>query len=349
MASLYKRTGSEVWQARIKVGDELRRISTGERVKRRAQEEADRREREANANLIDPRDVRLVAAAARYFSEKSQLQPKTVIEYKHALANVFEVLGDFPLKALTEKHLHTYIDGKLDKPVQLRRDLAFLSSLYTLARLWEHGPRTNPIKAFDKSGIPEAKKHQTWLRPAEFDRLLSACRTELHRRFVILAVQTGMRYRELLNLRWEEVDLQEGVIELKGERTKNRTGRIIPLSQLARDTFFDTPEAQRVGCVFPNQKGDEPLTNIHKAWIGIRTRAGLPKLRIHDLRHTFASWAKQRGIPETTIMEIMGHKTRSMVSRYSHDSVDTLRSAIKAFDRDTVRDTGAPDDLRHSA
>jgi integrase len=80
------------------------------------------------------------------------------------------------------------------------------------------------------------------------------------------------------------------------------------------------------------------MNNLGKGWRTIRTRANV-KVRIHDLRHTFASWLAQRGVSEKAAQDLMGHKTSNMTKRYTHLSVGALQSAIATLDRGTVRDT----------
>jgi integrase len=344
VVAVYQRAGSSVYQARINVGGKLQRISTGRKDQREAEEAAELEERRRNEALIQAGDVYLSQAADRFFSEK-QLAVRTVGDYEKSLVNILEILGDFPIRLLTEERVGYYVNLKLKRsgPVQVRRDLAFLSSVLSLARHWDCGVKRNPVKDYDKTGIPEARKHNRWLTPAEVTRLLAACNRPVHYRFILLALHTGMRHRELLGLTWDEIDLDKRAITLQGDRTKNSEGRIIPLSDEVIDTLSDTPEVLRFGYVFKGRKEDNAQDHMWNAWKTIRVRANLPQVRIHDLRHTFASWLKQAGVAETTIMAIMGHKTRSMVARYSHDSLDSLRAAISVLNGDTFSDTQAAD------
>jgi integrase len=196
----------------------------------------------------------------------------------------------------------------------------------------------NPVRGYDRRGIPEAKSHNRWLRQKEYERLLAACQQDNHRRFLILAVNTGMRHQELLKLHWDEVDLEAGLIDLPEDKSKNQEARTIPLTREALDTLRSTPEEGRTGWVFPGRIEGKPMNNLGKGWRTIRTRAKV-KVRIHDLRHTFASWLAQRGVSEKAAQDLMGHKTSSMTKRYTHLSVDALKSAIATLNRDTVCDT----------
>ncbi|WP_206631253.1 site-specific integrase, partial [Mesorhizobium sp. M7A.F.Ca.MR.362.00.0.0] len=258
--------------------------------------------------------------------------------YTVSLTNVLAVLGNIAIRVLDEEKVKTYIKTKMKtgKTVQLRRDLAFLSTLMAHAREWDCGVEVNPLKLIDKSKIADANKRQSYVHRNQFGRLLAACKGYEQRLFVILGVGTGMRHQEIMKLHWDEVDLKRKKIQLGGERTKNSCPREIPLTQEVIDTLSDTLEAHRVGYVFKGKKEDEPQYNFAKRWAGIRKRAEMPNLHIHDLRHTFASWLIQSGVPEKTAQDLMGHKTNVMTQRYSHTNMKALRRAIEQMEADTL-------------
>lgn len=345
MAEIYLRSGSAVYQARVRIDGVVKRISTGERSPIAAQQKADALEQQLTEAQIKPGDLTVTEAAARFFREHPKpLKPRTVLDYKNCLANVVEHLGDFPVRLLTEEKLREYINWKLARHtrgarkgarsghVSLRRDLAFLSSLYSTARHWDCGITSNPGATISKKGLANARSRDTWLQPEDVDRLVAACTKEEHKRFIILAVYTGMRHQELLKLSWDEINLKKKTIFLDGRRTKNSSSREIPLMSAALNTLLSTPEHSRYGYVFKGKDGESAMFQMGRRWQAIRTRAGLPDVRIHDLRHTFASWLKQRGVAETTIMDLMGHKTRSMVQRYSHESPESRRRAVTVLE-----------------
>jgi integrase len=230
--------------------------------------------------------------------------------------------------------------------VAIRRDLAFLSSLYSSARHWDGGPQSNPIRDYDKKGLKDANARTNWLKPEEVERLIAACTTDYQKTFIILLVQTGLRYKEVLGLKWQNVDFHNRMIvigNLSVTATKNGDSRIIPMTEQVHDTLFDTQNQCATEWVMANPKTGKPFTNLHKAWSGITRRAELPEVRIHDLRHTFASWALQRGVDPITTQTLLGHRTASMTRRYSHLNKEALVAAMERFARGTKCGTGAPD------
>ncbi|RWM32575.1 MAG: site-specific integrase [Mesorhizobium sp.] len=341
MADIYLRDGSEVYQARLRVGDNTLRKSTGLRCPKAAQQEADRLEKELNDALLLDSDILIKEATERLFAHprRKPYSKNTRRHYTTSLTNIMEVLGNFPLRLLDEAKVQTYIKTKLKtgKTVQLRRDLAFLSLLLTYAkRRLDCGVTYNVVKEIDKGDIPDADKREVYLQQHHYDKLLAACKKPEHRLFIILAVWTGMRHQEILKLQWDEINPQLTAIQLDGERIKNSSSRRIPLRQDVRDTLSNTPEAQRVGYVFKGRKEGKPQYSFSQRWLGIRKRAGMPKLHIHDLRHTFASWLLQSGVADKTTQDLMGHKTDSMTRRYSHNSLKSLKKAIDQMEADTL-------------
>lgn len=345
MADIYQRPRSAVYQARIRVNDVVQRVSTGHRDPVAAQQAADKLEQELNDQAPKKGDIPIIAATDRFITDHPKgLRPRTIKDYKRHLVNVVEYLGDFPMLGLTEKRIREYMTWREAQPrkemhnslrghVTLRKDLAFLSAVYTAAREWEDCEiNHNPVKGVSRKRLATARSHVVRFTPADLERLLAACRLDWHKRFIILAAFTGMRHGEVLGLHWDEINLEEKFIFLGGHRTKNRCSREIPIIQPVLDTLLSTPEHTRWGFVFKGRDGRSRATDMGKRWNDIRLRADMPHVRIHDLRHAYASWLKQRGVAETTIMDLMGHKTRSMVQRYSHESTESRQRAAAVLE-----------------
>lgn len=350
MAEIYLRKGSEVYQARLKVRGDIVRVSTGCRNPDEARKEAERREKELNESALLPNDMLLVDAADKLFMgahREVPFSPKTIEGYKTSLTNIVGVLGNEPLRLLDQARVNHYISSRLRSHghhVQLRRDLAFLSSVLTRAKRWDCGVTSNPVREVDKSDIRDARKRKGNLKPHEFEKLLSVCRQPSHRLFVILGAYTGMRHQEILKLSWDELHMKSRMIYLPADRTKNREAREIPMHDRVFDTLSHTPSARRVGYVFKGKKEGHAENNFGSRFRAIRKRAGMPKVRIHDLRHTFASWLLQSGVPGKTAQELMGHSTSSMTDRYSHDSAVSLHRAVAKIDLDTLSGTRSSDE-----
>ena len=125
---------------------------------------------------------------------------------------------------------------------------------------------------------------------------------------VVVALNTGMRKSEILNLEWERVNFSRGVIQL--ETTKNGSRREIPMNQAV--------QSRAPGC---------SPRSVRTAFEGALERAGVKNFHFHDLRHTFASWLTMKGRPLREVQELLGHKSIRMTERYSHLAPERLRDA----------------------
>ena len=134
---------------------------------------------------------------------------------------------------------------------------------------------------------------------------------------------TGARRSEITNLKWSEVDFDQGFLRL-GE---SKTGRSIrPLSSVALDFLRSWPHTHDVW-VFPSETGESPYQGIEKAWRELRKEAELEDVRLHDLRHSFASFGISAGLSLPVIGALLGHKDVSTTQRYAHLANDSARNA----------------------
>ena len=132
---------------------------------------------------------------------------------------------------------------------------------------------------------------------------------------------TGCRVGEALNLRVEDIDPVGMTLTFRS--TKNGEDRTLYMGiPLLRLTQRQEPQD---GCVFGGPKHKERL---NQAWRRARVRAGFPELRMHDLRHLAVSWMRQQGVDDPTIMAITGHKTLTMLDRYSHPRQAACKAAL---------------------
>lgn len=205
----------------------------------------------------------------------------------------------------------------------VNRPLAALRHLLTLAREeWEvlgAVPRVRLEK--------EPQGRLRWLTKEEASRLLGKCdvsKNPLLGAIVRLALGTGMRREEILGLTWERVDFARGVLRL--EQTKSGRRREIPMDDTAYAALSSVRGA-REGLVFTKADG--------RRWGKIRTSfesaveaAKVDDFRFHDLRHTFASWAVQRGASLHELKDLLGHSSLAMVMRYAHLAPENLRQAV---------------------
>jgi integrase len=349
--------------------DGIARLSTGCASKPKAFEAAAKLQAEIDQEVerhSRAKSIRWIEAAEMFITE-TDLRDSTRRGYASVAVIVARTLGDFELEALTPQEIKQYVlarrrdlvtphnapDAAPDKrrrvsDATIRREISMVSAVYRfcLENEIENGPQTNPFLAFDRSFLKESKLIDRHLRPGQFDELLAACENDQVRRIIIVLAGTGMRTAELTGLTWGEVDFEAKMIEfgnLEAERTKTARARRIPLFPQVLDALVDQLKAQgykapgtpfarrppRDALVFPSpQRGMRRFSFGHmldKA----KKKAGLPSVRVHDLRHTFASWLLQRGADPLAIQAVLGHSTLSTTRRYARHISDSVADQLR--------------------
>jgi integrase len=242
-----------------------------------------------------------------------------------------------------------------DTPYSANRLIAVIASLYTFAAKSGLVPeRFNPANSIEK--YPEEGRER-YLTGEELERLGAALHEgatigipwnvdrdkpgakhlpkdpdKLRERLDPYAVDamrlllfTGARLREILHLRWEFVDLERGMIFLPTSKTGRKT---IVLNAAALDIIANLRELKRSSpYVIAGASDDKPRADLKKPWDAVRRRAGLEGVRLHDLRHTFASLGAGASLGLPIVGKLLGHAQPQTTARYAHLDADPLRRA----------------------
>lgn len=208
--------------------------------------------------------------------------------------------------------------GKQRSSATLVRYLAALSHAFSMAVKEWAWLEDSPMRRVTKP--KETRGRARFLTDEERMRLLTACQNSKSRllyTIVVVALSTGMRYSEIINLQWRDVDLDKGRIVL--EYTKNGERRSIPLVGHALDLLKDLSKQRRLDTfyLFPGKNVHKPM-EIRYHWEKALKEAQIPDFRFHDLRHTFASYLAMNKATLTELRILLGHKSSSMTARYSH-------------------------------
>lgn len=192
----------------------------------------------------------------------------------------------------------------------------------------------NPSKGLS---VPKAAPRERFLSDREAAELFATLKegqedgtiNGQHANLIRLLLLTGARKSELMALRWEEVDRLRSPLLLAPERTKSgghNGARRIPLSGAAR-AVLDCQNPRESGYVFPSARTqDKHMIGIQKTWNQVRRKAGLGNMRLHDLRHSFASFAIANGENIVVIADVLGHASTRMTERYLHLRDDHLNA-----------------------
>lgn len=215
-------------------------------------------------------------------------------------------------------------------PGSANRLLVMMRYIFNLAIRWDvPNIKTNPTK-----GVPlfeENNKKERYLTSEETQRLYDAvCKSESTMlQFIIpMLLLTGARKREVLDAKWQDFDLIQRSWRIP--TPKSGVARYVPLSDGALNILRRLTVHDEHDYVFANPKSGKPFVSIHCAWDSARKRAGLKDVRIHDLRHSFASMLVNNGRTLYEVQNILGHTQIKTTQRYSHLSNETLIAAANA-------------------
>jgi integrase len=256
---------------------------------------------------------------------------RTVAIYKATVRNFALIGGDLPLTAYTPQHLDSFKTErqKTVKPVTVNIELRTLRAFFNTAVRWKLLDRT----PFDVQllRIPEAQP--TFLTKLDFQRLLNTIKEGWLKEVILFAVSTGLRRGELVNLRWENVDLQKKLIVIESSptfRTKSGRRRIIPLNE---NSFFllqrkQSKDASEFVFTLNGRKlHADWITHLFKRYV--RTaKLGNQNIHFHSLRHSFASWLAQDGTSLYVIKDLLGHSDVKTTQVYSHLQPEHLHSEV---------------------
>lgn len=215
-------------------------------------------------------------------------------------------------------------------PATVEKLRVTLNRSFELALRWNMaGVIKNPVKGIPRK--PINNQRTTYLNAAEARRLLKACEVSLNPqlKFIVpLLLYTGARVSELLHAEWQHIDLEKRQWLIPTSKTGR--ARHVPLSQPAIAILKALPRYGACPYVVPNPETKLPFVTIKHAWQTARKEAVLPDLRIHDLRHSAASFMINAGIDLFAVGKVLGHADHKSTQRYAHLANDTLLAAVEA-------------------
>ncbi len=226
------------------------------------------------------------------------------------------------------------IQGKPRSPSTVVRYLAALSHALTVAMKEWGWIEDSPMRRVTKPQEPRGRVR--FLSDDERSLLLKACQKSSNPFLypvVVIALSTGMRQGEIMNLRWENVDIFRGRIVL--HETKNGERRTVPLRGLALQLMQQHSQSTRdIGLLFPSKEDLLKPVDLRFPWEKALKQAGIENFRFHDCRHSCASYLLMNGASLAEIAEVLGHKTLSMVKRYSHLSEAHASKVIERMNQE---------------
>lgn len=225
-------------------------------------------------------------------------------------------------------------------PGTCNRLLILLKFVYNCAIRWEVLPADmNPCVGVEP--VRDNGARERYLSAAEVQRLfdeLDQNRNVQVGQVIRLLLYTGARKREVLDARWEHIDLERR--SLLVPLSKSGRPRHIPLSDAAVALLLSLPRDPSIPWVFWNPRTGKPPVSVFYAWDTIRKRVGLSEVRLHDLRHTFASFLVNSGRSLYEVQALLGHHDPKVTMRYAHLSPAALVEAANVVERAVRRPQG---------
>ena len=263
--------------------------------------------------------------AQMYLEREGPLLKSIRTERNRVLAWARE-FGNRPLGQITREEIEAWRRERMttSRPATINRDLSRLRRMFSLAVEWgllEESPMQG-IKF-----LRENNARTRYLSLEECQRLIASCMAPHIRAMVSVALHSGMRLGEILNLRWYDLDFSSGFILVRD--SKNGESRHVPMDATLFALFRAYPHRLGTDLVFSSPAGGH-IVDVRTGFLNSCKRAGLIDLHFHDLRHTFASQFVMSGGDLYILKEILGHKSITMTQRYAHLS-PTYK--IKAIDR----------------
>ena len=275
--------------------------------------------------------------AERYLEEHAavRIKPRTQLRVRGMLSNyILPALGRLPLEAVERNDIVEFHQKLSDYPVTANKCVKVLSHMYRLGAGWGLVPEGfNPCRSVEK--YPE-RSRERFLTDAEFTRLgrvldeaVDSGAAPLTAVTAIrLLMLTGCRKSEILTLRWSDVDLDAGELRLADSKTGPRAVHLPPT---AVELLEALPRRKDSPWVFPGNDRDGRYSGggLDHAWRTVRAAAGLEDIRMHDLRHSFASRALALGETLPVISKLLGHSDIETTARYAHLARDSIHDAAE--------------------
>ncbi|MBL8146436.1 MAG: site-specific integrase [Anaerolineae bacterium] len=287
---------------------------------------------------VNPAEIRRAERAKITFAEAAEeflaqhgkkIKPTTLSEYDRLIrTRLLPAFGTLKVEAITHTIVAKAHTSWSEKPRTANLCLAVMSKLMSWCEDHDHiAANSNPCRRIKKYA---ERSRERYLTNSEIEKLLAVL-DDLDARqaespyataAIRLLLLTGARLSEITTLKWKYVDLETATLWLPDSKTGKKAIRLNPQAVAVLTTL---PRMHDNPFVIVGHRDGAPIINLHKPWWRIRALAGLDDMRIHDLRHSFASIAINAGASLAMVGKLLGHTQQQTTARYAHLADDPLR------------------------
>lgn len=265
---------------------------------------------------------------------------KYYISVQSTMKIVKDYFGDVPLKALTTQALDKYINSMNSKYVAVTH-YSNLRAFFNKAIAWNYLGE-NPIVKFKKPKV--AVNNPLFIDQNELNKLLETEKNSVYKTIYLFAFHTGCRLGEILNLKWQNIDLVNQIVKVSNTEdftTKGKRERAIPINDILFPVLHNMLRSSDTNIININTdylfmingkklKGGTVSKHFKDCVKAVKTIN--PKFHFHDLRHSFASNLVKKGVSLYVVSKLLGHKDITTTQIYAHLNVDSLRDAVKTLE-----------------
>ncbi len=292
-------------------------------------------------NVKKSKDITFKEFAEKYRRKHIRRRSRSFEKQEWFLDGLIKYFGKRLMHEITVLDIDDYLELRHEgrSASTVNRDLAMLKSMYSRANEW--GDMVNYHPAKNIKLLFEDNERCRFLTEEEQNRLLTACSGML-RMIVLVALRTGLRWGEIVNLKWQQapksnyVDFEHNTFFVHESLAKSKKSRYVPLAPSVKQALLDYPQHSETGYIFVNPKTNKQIVTLKKSFRKAVKKAKIEDFRFHDLRHCFASDLVRKGVDLFTVQKLLGHSSPKMTMRYAHLGNDHLRRAIHFLDKKKV-------------
>ena len=241
--------------------------------------------------------------------------------------------GHLPLKNISRyevQKFHNELGNEGLSPASADHHVKLMRRVLNVAIQWDMLER-NVLKNIPLLMVDN--QVENYLKEDQLVRLVEVLRTDANRpvcHILMFLLSTGSRLNEAIQSKWSQVDMENGVWRIPATNSKSKRTRSVPLNDSALWVLEQAKLQGEFDCIFANPETGKPFVTITRVWYRIRKQVGISHLRIHDLRHSFASLLVSGGRSLYEVQQILGHSDPKVTMRYAHLSTKALQAAASS-------------------